>query len=60
MLCVRSSLNLIFAILLKTVVLANIYLAILHYYISKLFHLYKAGGNKCINIQYLLTVTICV
>jgi len=38
--------------------LADIYLAILYYYISKSFYLYKAGGNKCINIRYLLAVTI--
>ena len=38
--------------------MTDICLAILHYYISKSFHLYEAGGNKCINIQHLLAVTI--
>jgi hypothetical protein len=38
--------------------LADICLAILYYYISKSFYLYKVGGNKCINIRYLLAATI--
>ena len=38
--------------------MADIYLAILYHYISKSLYLYKAGGNKYINIQYLLAITI--
>ena len=40
--------------------MANIYLAILHHYVSKLFHLCETGNNKYINIQHLLAATICV
>ena len=38
--------------------MADIYLAILHYYISKSFHLCEAGNNKYINIWYFLATTI--
>ena len=40
--------------------MADIYLAIPHHYISKLFHLCEVGSNKCINIRHLLAAIICV
>ncbi len=38
--------------------MADIYLAIPHYYIGKLFHLCEAGSNKYINIRHFLAATI--
>ena len=38
--------------------MADICLAIPYYYIGKSFHLCEVGGNKCINIRYLLAATI--